>query len=321
MVFEKKIEEIYRKNAFKRYDDTGAVFYFSVKDFPGLKKEEYSFKGSAGQRLQGYFYYYDAPVTDRIVVFDHGLGGGHRAYLKEIERLAKHGYPVFAYDHTGCMESEGENTNGLSQSLNDLNACITELKRIDRLKGRSFSVMGHSWGAFSAMNIVALHTDITHVVALSGFISVEQMLKQNFTGILAGYRKPMWELERRSNPDYVDFNAVESLKNTHAKVLLIHSADDKTVDAKYHFNLLKTALAGKKNIRLMEVQGKGHNPNYTEEAIKYKTAFFAALQKKRKQNALNTTEEKQAFVARFDWNKITEQDDAVWEKIFDHLDH
>ncbi|MGN1347223.1 MAG: hypothetical protein ACI4V1_10600, partial [Eubacteriales bacterium] len=105
MLFDKQIEKKYREQLFNRYDENGAVFYFSAADFPGLTAEPYSFSGGAGHTLKGAFYHYGSPIADRILVFDHGMGGGHRAYMKEIEQLARHGYLVFAYDHTGCMES------------------------------------------------------------------------------------------------------------------------------------------------------------------------------------------------------------------------
>ena len=78
---------MYRGMAYTRCDDNGTAYYFSADDFAGLHKESYRFKSSKGYNLQGYLYYYDNPVKDRLVVFDHGLGGGHRSYMKEIEKL------------------------------------------------------------------------------------------------------------------------------------------------------------------------------------------------------------------------------------------
>ena len=33
-----------------------------------------------------------------------------------------------------------------------------------------------------------------------------------------------------------------------------------------------------------------------------------------------TAEDKASFVASYDWQRMTEQDEAVWKAIFDHLD-
>lgn len=320
MIFEKQIENLYRAQLFGRCDDTGNVYYFSSDDFSGLKKTPYSFISSKGNRLQGYFYHYDNFAKGRIIVFDHGYGGGHRSYMKEIEMLCRHGFLVFAYDHTGCMESEGESTRGFAQSLSDLSDCLSALKSDKNHKNNIFSVIGHSWGAFSCLNITALHPDIAHVVAISGFVSVKQMINQNFSGILQGYRKKIFGIEKETNPDFAEYNAIETLGETKAKVLLIYSADDKLVRKAFHYDLLKNDLASRANIRLILTEGKGHNPNYTEDAVRYKDAFFAALTKKAKRKELETREQKTAFISSYDWDRMTAQDEKIWREIFHTLD-
>ena len=108
MIFEKQIVDMYKGMMHSRCDDVETVSYFSAADFPGLNNEAYSFKSSLGHNLNGYIYSYEGSNTDRLIVFDHGMGGGHLAYMKEIEMLCRHGYTVLAYDHTGCMQSEGK---------------------------------------------------------------------------------------------------------------------------------------------------------------------------------------------------------------------
>ena len=144
MLFEKQIVNTFRTSFLRRCDDMGTAHYFSAADFSGLQQEAFSFPSSCGHTLQGWFYRYETVIPGRIVVFDHGFGGGHRSYMKEIELLCRHGYLVFAYDHTGCMESGGEDIHGFSQSLRDLDDCLKALKASDRCKDLDFSVMGHS---------------------------------------------------------------------------------------------------------------------------------------------------------------------------------
>jgi len=318
MIFEKQVVNGYKGMMHSRCDDTETVFYFSAEDFAGLCKEAYTFKSSMGHTLQGYLYSYKNPIEDRLIVFDHGFGGGHRAYMKEIEKLCAHGYRVFAYDHTGCMESGGESPNGLAQSLCDLNDCINTIKADKRFAGLDISVMGHSWGGFSTLNIASLHPEVSHVVAMCGFVSVEKMINTFFAGPLKGYRKAVLALERESNPKFSNFHAVESLKNSNLKALLIYSEDDQLC-RRAHYDILKEGLEDKKNVRFLFVQNKGHNPNYTEDAVRLLGEFSKARARlTKKKNA--TKEEKAKFVASFDWSSMTEQDEAVWNEIFEHLD-
>ncbi len=318
MIFEKAVVNIYKGMMFTRCDDTETVFYFSEKDFPGLMAEPYGFTAAAGHSLKGYIYQYDNSADGRLVVFDHGFGGGHRAYMKEIEKLCSHGYKVLAYDHTGCMESGGDAPNGLAQSLCDLNDCISALKSDERFKEYDISVMGHSWGGFSTLNITALHPEISHIVAMCGFVSVEKMIKTFFAGPLKPYRKAIAELERKSNPYFIGFDAVESLSASDVKALLIYSDNDKMC-RKEHYDILKVGLESKDSISFMLVKNKGHNPNYTDDALRLLDDFSKKRTRLTRKKNL-TKKEKQDFASSFDWNRMTEQDEEIWKRIFEHLD-
>ena len=318
MIFEKQVLAMDRGMMYTRCDDNGTAYYFSADDFPGLRKEPYRFRSSLGHALQGYLYHYDNPVPGRMIVFDHGFGGGHRAYMKEIELLCRHGYLVFAYDHTGCMESGGATPNGMAQSLHDLDDCLNALKADTKFAGMDFSVMGHSWGGFSTLNIAALHPEISHVVVLSGFVSVELLIGSFFGGIMKGYRKAILALEQQANPDYVKFNAVESLKKTSAKTLLIYSDTDKMCRKTPHYDTLYSGLNGRTNLEFLLMQKREHNPNYTEDAMKYLGEYLAAKSRLMKKSP--SDEQKAAFVKSWDWNRMTAQDEAVWAKIFACLD-
>ncbi len=315
MIF-KKIYGIYRGMVYSRADDNGCVFYFSHRDFENLKKEEYSFSSVDGHTLKGAFYYYEGFDENRLVIFEHGMGSGHRGYMKEIEMLARHGYKVFSYDHTGCMESGGETTGGFVQSLKDLNDAVKALKNEEKYKNLDISVVGHSWGAFSTMNICALHPDISHVVAMSGFISVSDVLKQ----FLGPFASKVYAEEEKVNPEFIKYSAVSSLKNSNVKALIITSGDDKTINCKKHFDVLERELSGQGNVTFLKLTGKNHNPNYTEDAVKYKDEFFKEYQKVLKKKLLASDEDKQSFRAKYDWHRMTAQDEKVWNVIFEHLE-
>ncbi len=317
MIFEKKIVGLYRKTLFVRQERAYDTAFFDYTDFPGLCRDEYSFISVKGDRLYGAFYRYPGASREHVIVFDHGMSsGGHLAYMTEIEILASRGYTVFSYDHTGCYRSEGETSGGFSQSLSDLDCALRALKAEPSLSGASFSVIGHSWGAYSCLNIASFHPDVKHIIAMSGFVSVADMHRQLFSGIMSFYRKALMNVERASNPDYVDSNALSALMNTDAQVLIIHSSDDPIVKAGHHFEKLRAALSGRENIEFLLLEGKAHNPNYTAEAVKYLAEFTAELTEKRASGELSDEKKRNAFVNSFDWKKMTEQDGAVWEKIF-----
>ena len=316
MIFRKKIEDAYKAQLFSIYDDTGIVTYFSHRDFDGLQAEPYTFSSSHGHTLQGYFYSYADCDKERLVIFEHGLGGGHRSYMKEIEKLCSKGYRVFSYDHTGCMESGGENSGGFSQSLCDLDDCLKALKADNNINTCDISVIGHSWGGFSTLNISALHQDVKKIVVLCGPVSIKRMTEQNFHGILRGYQKHILKLEHDSNPHYADYDGIETLKNSDTKALLIYSDNDSIIQRKFHYDALYSALQEKKNVKFLLTSNKGHNPNYTADAVQYLGTLASALKK----NMPKTDEEKKSFRNSFDWHRMTAQDDNVWDRIFEFLE-
>ncbi len=301
---------------YNRADDQGILYYFTEKDFPGLNKEDYTFKSKDGHNLVGGFYSYEGYNPDRLIIFDHGMGSGHTGYMKEIEMLCRKGYRVLSYDHTGCMKSGGDTTGGFLHSLIDLNDCINSLKADEKYNKLDLSVMGHSWGAFSTLNICALHPEVSHIVAMSGFVGLEEIFKQ----FLSIFYKKIYLEEAAKEPEFVKYNAIDSLKNSEVKALIIHSDDDKTVNCKKHFEVMRNALSHKENIEFLKVSGKNHNPNYTENAVKLSGEMFKAYSDKLKGKYFDTQEKKDEFRNSYDWDKITEQDEKIWEKIYAHLE-
>ncbi len=318
MLFEKKVLKLVHSQLLTRQDNPNGLFYFGPEHFPGLQAHGYDFKSHKGHDLKGFFYCYDNPIPGKLVVFDHGMGNGHRAYMREIETLCRAGFLVYSYDHTGCMASGGQHIGGFAQSLADLDDCIRTLKRDPNLAGRALSVVGHSWGGFSTMNIGAIHPEITHIVSMSGFVSVERIVKQSL-GPLKAYASAVVAAEVRELPRHARYNALESLEKTRAKVLLIYSEDDKTVLKQEHYDPLYIKFCDSDRVRLMLVEGKNHNPGYAAESVRYKDAFFADYTKALKKGKLATPEARAEFMGKYDWWYMTNQDMDVWNAIFDHL--
>ena len=233
--------------------------------------------------------------------------------------LCRRGLCVFAYDHTGCMLSEGEGAGGMAQSLRDLNDAFCFLKSQERFSSCTFSVMGHSWGGFSSANIVALHPEIRHIVVLSGFLSVWRLVHSFFGGILSPYRRAVLALEAEYNEPFLSYDATETLRGTEARILLVYSDNDALCSRRLQFDPLVAALSDRENVTLRLESGKGHNPNYTKDAVAALAEYSRAVKKMHRKKNL-TDEEKRAFVSSFDWDRITAQDADVWAAIYQTLE-
>ena len=114
------IKKFLQKTILIRYDKDGAIPYYSANDFPNLKVEENTFINSKGIEIHYFFYNYDNPRKDKIVLLCHGLGPGHTAYLTEIELLCKAGYKVLTLDYSGCDKSKGERMWSINAPTRDV---------------------------------------------------------------------------------------------------------------------------------------------------------------------------------------------------------
>ncbi len=301
-----------------RYDESPYLKYFTPDNCPGLKYEPYSFM-SEENKLNGFFYYYDKYKEDVVVIFCHGIGGGHLSYMKEIDRIAQKGYKVLGYDNTGCCTSEGKNIKALTHSLTDLDYAIRSLKENDEYKDKKIYVIGHSWGGYAASNIYNYH-DVNKIVAISPFISA----KQEFKGILSNpllffLANPLVKIEREANKDYADSSAIDALNKVNAVGLVIHSINDPTVNYKLNTGLLQKKCTNK-NISFVTFDNKYHHPQYTEEAVLYFNEVFGGFSKLVRKKKLQSLEEKKEYFSKVDWNKIVEPDDNFWKIVYEFLD-
>lgn len=312
------ISFIYKKAFVKRYDDNHITHYFSYEDFPGLGARPFSFMTPQGLTVKGNIYSYSGAITTDLVIFCHGIGGGHRSYMREIELLAKSGYEVMAYDNVGCFESEGSSIRGMTESLNDLDSCLAYVYSNDELKNRRISLIGHSWGGYAVGNILHFYKDIYSVGILSTFDSLDVVFSLGFGGKFNKFKKGILSYERKMNPKYVDLSMSKALEHTSAKVVMIQSKDDSMVSINAGLDYVKQYVHNPK-VRFVTVEGKFHNPNYTEDAVRYMQTTFGEYNRLVKEKKLKTLREKQEYMDQRDWLRMTEQDPEVWKDLLDNL--
>lgn len=314
-------EEAYKKAFIRRFDcGSGMMMYHEQrthKDFPGLAAEPISFFTPHGIRIAGNVYTYPGADEKRLVVFCHGIGQGHLSYITEIERICREGCAVIGYDNVGCGRSGGENIRGFTESLNDLIACIDFVRAQERWNKAELSVIGHSWGGYAVMNLPAYRDGIHAVVSISGFASVK-LLFDEFFGAESGVPELAYAAERQANPDYADACAAEALAHTDARVLLIHSADDRSVSPAIGLEYVRSRISGG-NVRFLLTDGKSHTPQYTRAAAELLVNTQREYARLVAQRKLVTDADKRRYVDGCDFAAMTAQDEDIWREIFAQL--
>lgn len=296
----------YREQLLCRYDKDGYTPYLSASDFPGLTVEEGSFVNTAGVSVAYFLYRYENCDPEKLVVFCHGLGAGHTAYLAEIEYLCRNGLRVLTLDYTGCDRSGGDGMLSVNRPTRDVIELLDYLRPAEEL-----SVVGHSLGGYTALNVIRMTDKIKRAVILSGFLVSRQMLGHFIKSRLINYF--VERAERKIDPEIARADNAAYLKTTSDRLLFVASRDDPMVSFSIGAGLAQTL--GNDNLSFLVVDNKKHNPNYTPEALAFMQESFGTFNRLVAEGKLQTLEEKQAFFADKPASKMTAQDDAVMGEV------
>ena len=288
-----------------RYDGCPAFPYWRSEDL-GIEEKRFSFM-SGKWRLRGSKYYLKGSKPKALVIFFHGLGDGRASYIKEISLLVKEGYLVYAYDNTGCMESEGTSIVSFDQTLKDQRAFFKYLESDEDSKGlRRFSI-GHSWGGFGAMMSCKKEYKIEKCVSMAGFCRTIDVLVLRYGKKCNSYIKAAMKmaLKNLTGKDANKFS-IDEIFSSSAEVLYIYGEKDKLVTKEIGFDLLNKAFKNDRRIHFLEVKNVGHSVFREPEAESY----VGSLLKK----GLGTINSPEGL--SMDLEKATKENEIVWSTIF-----
>lgn len=300
---------IHRRIFGQRFEPDGIVKYYALEDYPNLKEEKVEITTKKGF-LRGRLYFYQREEYKGILVFSHGMWGSHKAYLQEMEALARNGYKVLGIDAYGTELSDGKNIRGLGNSLLTLTLAVSYVKKTYPLE--KIYVMGHSWGGFAAANIAKYHKDIQGIVAMSPFLSVTKILKHQLPKILHFLLPFIVLIDAIHCGKYSFANARKTLKNTEIQTLILHSKDDQMVPYSTSTGLLQRKLHNP-YVSYLIVDNKHHNPDYSLEALAYTQEAFSKIK------TIKDEEEKLEYRKNLDYHKMGELDEKVFDHILDFL--
>ena len=245
---------------------TDASQAFSVSDFENLTSARYTFRTKQGHQLVGYLYEQEDPSAQAkgVIVFAHGLGnGGQRGYMDIFHHMTQRGYCVFAYDATGNDESEGDVVGGLPQGLIDLDHAIDCVYTIGKVKDLPVLLMGYSWGALSAVNVLNEHPEAAAVVSLAGCNRTLDLIEHQGckrVGKIAKLLLPFaWLHEYITYGDYACSTAFKGFENSSCKVLIVHGAKDGTVPIQYGYDAYYEKYASDERFVFLRYEDRNHD--------------------------------------------------------------
>lgn len=293
-----------------RYDKEAGIPYYAASDFPNLKVESYRFANTDNIEIAYFYYYYDNFKKDKIVLFCHGMGPGHTAYMAEINELAKNGYKVLTLDYRGCDKSGGDYLKSLNKPTRDVIDLLNYLKIKEEIV-----LVGHSLGGYTALNVINLRNDIHKAVILAGFIEMPSLLMKFVPNKFILHR--ILRFEQKTEPKYYGIDNISYLKNTKDEILYIQSTDDGMVP--YDIGLKVVESITNLHIRTIKLINRKHNPNYTLNAITYMNEVFGKYNKLLNDKKIKTDSDRIEYFKDVSLPKLVEQDQEIIKSIVDFI--
>lgn len=305
----------------KRCEGNPKLKYFTADYFEGLNANPIEFKSNKGQTLRGNIYTNkETKEYKGLIVFVHGMGGGHLSYTTEINTFAKAGFIVIGYDNTGTCSSEGKNLKGFFQSVNDLKYALKFIENDKDLNKYPVSLVGHSWGAYTATQVLQFNHNIKSVVAMSGFNSSAKIIcdsAKNETKMNFDFLKPFITIINFLTFGKRGIRSTSAvLKNTEVPVLLLHGDADTSVSIQNSPVVNKKLLLEKPNIKAVVYEKRVHNVYQTKQSEEYLNNTFGELSKlSKKYKGKIPEEEANKIYNNIDYKKMTEEAPEVMDTI------
>lgn len=317
LIFAKVVENF----AFgKREEGNPYLRYFTAEDFEGLQAKPVKFPNAEGDTLRGNLYF-KGNIEDKkaLLVFVHGMGGGHLSYTTELNFFAEQGYLVLAYDNTGTMASEGKSLKSMTHSISDLRSALRFVKENNLTNSLPILLVGHSWGAYTVCRVLQYAPEVKGVVAFSAPENQTQLfcdqVKQQ-AGLSVPFLKPFFAFWERLGVDKkATQNTSAALLQTDVPVLLFHGEADPVVPLS-NAVVSNPVLSQKDNIKIEVYPDKQHNVYATREAEQYIADSFGKLTALLKEKK---TDEAKALSESLDFCKMCEEDAEVMGRTADFL--
>lgn len=298
----------------KRCDGDEKLKYFTHKDFEGLKAAPVEFLNNDGVTLRGAIYAKAGVQTPKgLIVFSHGMGGGHLSYMTEINTFAENEFAVLAYDNSGTFSSDGEKIGSFCQGPEDLKAALKFVKEHPTLSKMKTVLVGHSWGGYSVCQAlsderVKVDGAVTFGAPNSGYQVISAALGDKLS-FLTPVFKLFFRIFEGKNALVLSSDCVASAAPT--PILMLQGKFDAIVKPE-----ISAAIAAERlpHVKSVLFDGRYHNVYQTIESEEYMNATFARINTLKK-NKKASEKELSACYDNIDYELITREDPAVMDLV------
>lgn len=293
----------------RRYDGYPTLPYYHAEDL-GIKEERFTFKSQHNWALSGSRYFKKEEGFKGVIVFFHGLGDGRASYIKTISLLANEGYLVYAYDNTGCMESEGNKIYSLEHSAIDQEYFFKWLETDPKAQGLKRYSLGHSWGGYGAAISAKKEYKIEKVVDIAGFDDPLDIVLEKFPKALKKILRPLALFDLKTFCwKYGCLKSSSILSKSDAKVLYIQGDKDTDVNIYQGYEPLFKRFKDNPRFKFIIKEGRKHSVYKSKDAEDYVSKIVS-------KGILSSQSDKNI---EMDIVRATNENKELWNEIFKFL--
>ena len=297
----------------KRCDGDERLKYFSHEDFDGLKAAPVEFENDKGDTLRGAIYAKSGlQMPEALIIFSHGMGGGHRSYMTEINTFAQNGFAVLAYDNTGTFASDGNKLGSFCQGPSDLVSAIKFARSHKALGNMKMLLAGHSWGGYSVCQAlgnedVKVEGAVTFGAPDSGYQVIGAAMGEKLAFLMPVFKLAFRILEGE-RAMVLSSQALANAEPT--PVLLLHGKED---------HLVPPAVSAAENakdlphVKSVIFDSRYHNVYQTIDSEIYMNETFAKINATKKNK--NASEEEINACYDIDYELITREDPSIMNAV------
>ncbi len=275
----------------------------NVNEFDNLTYKQIEFY-SGKSILRARIYYNNNVNENNVIIFCHGFGAGHEAYITEIDYYVKNCYVCIGFDYKGCKLSDGK-VSHFGQSIKDLKALYNYLEEINFLQDKNLYLWGHSWGGYTALHGSKL-PKVQKIISLCPFDKPLNLITKQSKNVikklavlLVPFRNILYFCKYGK---YANLSSFKAINKSNKTALIIFGEKDYLIGKiDFKFN---------NNVIVKTQKEKGHNVY---------SSFTAEEYLKETINNLNSTTDKKEILNSVDYKKITEQDLNLLQETLDFL--
>lgn len=241
------------------------------------------FQNTRKQNLVGVMHHGQGNELSPCLIICHGFAGtkvgGSRRFIEFARYAVKHNLSVFRFDFAGSGDSDGDLVDlTLDSELDDLQAAINTVSKIDGVDPKKIGIVGHCMGAVTAIRGSARDSRIYKTVAWAPFTDLADTMarligEDAFSVLQEGDEADFLYNEQlfRCGPYILNqsstLNMFEEILQVSQPLLVIHGTEDATVPLPEVEKLMVFAQGtpGKKKLSVLE--GAHHSFPYHQEEL------------------------------------------------------